>query len=131
MMRIVAACKIYPARSGRPNRLCWDPVIFWSGHSKLYQELPRDWHIADMRPWNGCHGNNPVPCPRPLEQVQYICQSVRADSILDSFLGSGTTSVAAVLAGKRFVSIEQDPVYFDYACRRIQQAVAHARRKTG
>jgi DNA modification methylase len=31
------------------------------------------------------------------------------------------TGVAAVLAGKRFVGIERDPVYFEYACRRIEK----------
>jgi DNA modification methylase len=57
-----------------------------------------------------------------LEQVRYICDSIRANSILDPFLGSGTTGVAAVLAGKRFVGIEQDPAYFKYACQRIERA---------
>lgn len=78
--------------------------------------------MADLPPWDGYKGGNPVPCPRPLEQVQYFCESVRAESILDPFLGSGTTGVAALLAGKRFVGIERDPVYFEYACRRIAKA---------
>jgi len=37
-------------------------------------------------------------------------------------MGSGTTGVTAVMAGKRFVGIERDPVYFEYACRRIAEA---------
>lgn len=120
--RIVAACKIYPPRQdGRPHCLTWDPVIFWSGRSKIYHELPRDWHVAEMPPWTETQRGNPVPCPRPLSQVRFICDSVRAKSILDPFLGSGTTGVAALLAGKRFVGIEQDPVYFEYACRRIEK----------
>jgi DNA modification methylase len=120
--RIVAACKLYPARPGKLACLSWDPVIFWSGRSRIHDELPRDWHLADLRPWDGYRGENPVPCPRPLEQVRYFCESIPADSILDPFMGSGTTGVAAVMAGKRFVGIEQDPVYFDYACRRIESA---------
>lgn len=120
--RIVAACKIPFARSDKPNCLSWDPVIFWSGRSRLHHELPRDWHVADLRPWDGYKGGNPVPCPRPLEQVRYFCDAVKADSILDPFMGSGTTGVAAVLAGKRFIGIERDPVYFQYACQRIQKA---------
>jgi site-specific DNA-methyltransferase (adenine-specific)/modification methylase len=120
--RIIAACKMYPERPGKRACLSWDPVIFWSGRSRIHDELPRDWHLADLRPWDGYTGDNPVPCPRPLEQVRYFCDAIKADSILDPFLGSGTTGVAAVLAGKRFVGIEQDPVYFEYACRRIEQA---------
>ena len=59
---------------------------------------------------------------RTVQQVRYYCESVRADSILDPFMGSGTTGVAALQAGKRFIGVEQDPVYFAYACRRIAAA---------
>jgi len=120
--RIIAACKIYPHSASKNTCLSWDPIIFWSGNSLLRDELPRDWHVADLTGWDGYTGDNPVPCPRPLQQVRYFCDSIRADSILDPFMGSGTTGVAAVLAGKRFVGIEQDPVYFDYAVRRIAKA---------
>lgn len=120
--RIIAACKIYPQRPGKSVCLSWDPVIFWSGRSLLRDELPKDWHIDDLRPWDGYRGENPVPCPRPLSQVRYFCDSIPADSILDPFMGSGTTGVAAVLAGKQFVGIERDPVYFEYACKRIAEA---------
>lgn len=120
--RIVAACKLYRERLGKSTCLSWDPVIFWSGCSRIQDEVPRDWHVADLRPWDGYTGGNPVPCPRPLRQVQYFCESVNAQSILDPFMGSGTTGVAAILAGKRFVGIEQDPVYFEYACQRIAKA---------
>ncbi len=120
--RIVAACKLYPQRSGRTPCLSWDPVIFWSGRTLLRDHLPRDWHMDDLRPWDDYRGDNPVPCPRPLSQVQYFCNSLSCTSILDPFLGSGTTGVAAILAGKRFVGIERDPVYFAYACKRIDRA---------
>jgi site-specific DNA-methyltransferase (adenine-specific) len=124
--RIVAACKLYPQRPGKRNCLSWDPVIFWSGRSRIHDELPTDWHLADLRPYDGYAGDNPVPCPRPLPQVEFICHNIRATSILDPFMGSGTTGVAAVRAGKRFVGIEQDPVYFEYACQRIAQAARAA-----
>lgn len=121
--RIIAACKIYPERTGKSACLSWDPIIFWSGRSRIHDELPRDWHLADLTPYDGYAGGNPVPCPRPLVQVRYVCDSIQADTILDPFMGSGTTGVAALLAGKRFVGIERDPVYFEYACERIARAV--------
>lgn len=121
--RIVAACKIYPEHPDKDACLTWDPVIFWSGRSLLRDELPRDWVVTDLKPWDGYTGDNPVPCPRPLAQVRYFCDSLRAKSILDPCMGSGTTGVAAILAGKTFVGIEQDPVYFEYCCRRIEKAV--------
>lgn len=122
--RIIAACKMYPEIRGQKHRcLAWDPVIFWSGRSLLRDELPRDWHMADLTPWDGYNGDNPVPCPRPLDQVRYFCDSSRAQTILDPFMGSGTTGVAALMAGKHFVGIEQDPEYFKYACQRIERAI--------
>lgn len=120
---IVAACKIYPATDDKPHCYAWDPVIFWSGGSRIFQELPRNWHLTELPPWGQSQADNPVPCPRPLEQVRYFCESIAARRIIDPFLGSGTTGVAAIAAGKQFVGIEQDPVYFEYACRRIEKAV--------
>lgn len=120
--RIVPACKIYPDRRGKRNCLSWDPVIFWSGRSRIHEELPKDWHVADLRPYDGYQGDNPVPCPRPLSQVAFFCASIPARTICDPFMGSGTTGVACALAGKGFVGIERDPVYFEYARQRIEKA---------
>jgi hypothetical protein len=120
--RIIAACKVYPKRPGVQPCLCWDPVIYWCGRGYLRDHLPRDWHVTEMPTWDKTFpDDNPVSCPRPLEQVRYFCDSIRAKTILDPFMGSGTTGVAALLAGKKFVGIERDPVYFDYACRRIAE----------
>jgi hypothetical protein len=72
--------------------------------------------------WAAEVDGNPVPCPKALPQIRYFCDQVRSDAILDPFMGSGTTGVATILAGKRFVGIERDPVYFEYACKRIEAA---------
>jgi DNA modification methylase len=45
------------------------------------------------------------------------------DLVCDPFLGSGTTGVAAVKLGRRFIGIELEPKYFDIACRRISDAL--------
>ena len=47
-----------------------------------------------------------------------------AQTILDPFMGSGTTGVAAVKMGRRFIGIEIEPKYFDMARRRIADALA-------
>jgi len=39
-------------------------------------------------------------------------------------MGSGTTGVAAIQLGRKFIGIEREPKYFDIACKRIEQAVA-------
>ena len=46
------------------------------------------------------------------------------DLVLDPFMGSGTTGVAALRAGRRFIGIELDPTHFDTACRRVAAAAA-------
>jgi len=51
----------------------------------------------------------------------------KAETILDPFMGSGTTGVACVQLGRRFTGIELDPDYFEIACRRIEAAVAEPR----
>jgi DNA modification methylase len=45
-----------------------------------------------------------------------------AQLVLDPFMGSGTTGVAAVQMGRSFIGIEREPKYFDIACKRIEDA---------
>ena len=52
-----------------------------------------------------------------LDQLPKGCST-----ILDPFMGSGTTGVAAVQMGRKFIGIEREPKYFDNACRRIEDA---------
>jgi len=121
--QIVACCKLYPPHRLRTGHVGWDPVIFWSGRTRIQDELSCNWHIADLSRGEPYDARNPVPAPKPLASVRYFCDSVLGQTILDPFMGSGTTGVAAPLAGKRFVGIERDPVYFEYACRRIEAVI--------
>lgn len=70
------------------------------------------------------------PCPRPLGQVQHIVEQwAPPDGVaLDPFMGSGTTGVACLLTGRRFVGIEIDPGYFEVARQRIEVAASSAER---
>ena len=64
------------------------------------------------------------PNEKPVLLMQGLVDvlSNPGDAILDPFMGSGTTGVACVKLGRKFVGIEIDPGYFDIACRRIEQA---------
>jgi site-specific DNA-methyltransferase (adenine-specific)/modification methylase len=55
--------------------------------------------------------------------MEWCLEWIEARTILDPFMGSGTTGVAAVKLGRRFIGIEIEPKYFDIACRRIQDAI--------
>lgn len=71
--------------------------------------------------------NNLHPTVKPLELMRWTLGFVpEAQSILDPFMGSGSTGVAAVQDGRRFIGIEADPAYFDIACRRIEEAQKQA-----
>lgn len=47
-------------------------------------------------------------------------------TILDPFMGSGTTLVACAKTGRKGIGIEQDPTYFQVACERVEKAIAQA-----
>jgi site-specific DNA-methyltransferase (adenine-specific) len=71
--------------------------------------------------WSGEEKAHPTQKPLPV-MLWCIEQSGRAMSILDPFMGSGTTGVAALQLGRKFIGIEREEKYFDIACRRIKQA---------
>lgn len=63
------------------------------------------------------------PTQKPLRLMKWCVDFVPdAETILDPFMGSGTTGVAAVQMGRRFIGIEREPKYFDIACKRIEDA---------
>lgn len=66
-------------------------------------------------------GNNNHPTEKPVQLMRAILEWTEG-TILDPFMGSGTTGVAAVNLGREFIGIEIDPVHFDTACRRIEDA---------
>lgn len=65
------------------------------------------------------------PCPKPLAWMEWLvlrASPLPAETILDPFMGSGTTLVACEKLGRRGIGIELDPHYFDVACRRVEEA---------
>lgn len=65
------------------------------------------------------------PTQKPVALMDWCLGFVpNAKTILDPFMGSGTTGVACVKAGRTFAGIERDPAYFEISCRRIAKAYA-------
>ena len=115
--RQMAACKTFVQM--RKGHVQWahDPVIFWEGTGGVDETL-RDWIVAGPE---FSQGKIDHPCPRPLGHMTRLVGAV-SGTILDPFMGSGTTGVACAKLGRKFIGIELDPGYFDIACKRIQQA---------
>lgn len=63
------------------------------------------------------------PTEKPVSLMSWCLSFVpNAETILDPFMGSGTTGVAAIQMGRKFIGIEREPKYFEIACQRIEQA---------
>lgn len=84
--------------------------------------------------WNGCMRANGEkrgdhPTQKPVGVMAWALQQLPKDArtVIDPFMGSGTTGVACVKAGLSFTGIEREPKYFEAACRRISEAYAQPR----
>lgn len=63
------------------------------------------------------------PTQKPLALMEWCLGFLpNAQTILDPFMGSGTTLVACAKLGRKGIGVELDPEYFDIACRRVEQA---------
>ena len=71
---------------------------------------------------NGITNERAHPTQKPVQLMQWCIKKTKANTILDPFMGSGTTGVASVKRGRKFVGIEIDKGYFDIACKRIEEA---------
>jgi len=63
-------------------------------------------------------------CPKPANVMKWAVNRFTTTTILDPFMGSGTTGVACANLGRRFIGIEIEPKYYDIARKRISEAYA-------
>lgn len=85
----------------------------WTNFGKQVRHLSHHWSGEEKE----------HPTQKPLRVMRWcIDQAGYAQTILDPFMGSGTTGVAAVQMGRQFIGIEREPAYFEIACRRIEDA---------
>lgn len=114
-----------------PSRcwLVWDKGAGFKGRSYAEAELAWASFDANVR----VIGHDPLargdykgkshPTQKPLAVMKWcIEQAGHPQTILDPFMGSGTTGVAAVQMGRQFIGIEREVKYFDIACKRIEEA---------
>lgn len=94
-----------------------------------WTNLPKAVRRIQFR-WNGMIRQNGEPrgdhpTQKPIEVMRWVINHLPEDAqtILDPFMGSGTTGVAAVKLGRKFIGIEIEPRYFDIACKRISDAL--------
>lgn len=114
----------YPAGTGSCSWgfVGWQPIFYYGKDPVLADGRGRasnSFYATDSAEKNG------HPCPKPIGQWTKLLErsTRRGEHILDPFMGSGTTGVAAVKLGRNFTGIEIDPGYFGIACRRIEAAL--------
>ena len=93
-----------------------------SSIGKLYEEYGQRFNVWNIAPEQSqskrCH---PAQFPETLAHDHIISWSNPGDTVLDCFMGSGTTGVACINTGRNFIGIELDDEYFEIAKRRIEE----------
>ena len=97
----------------------WEPVIIYGKTGK--NERQSDYFDATFVKDDSTKGH---PCPKPVKWGIGLSKIVskKGFTILDPFMGSGTTGVACVQTGRNFIGIEIDEGYFKIAEKRIHDA---------
>ena len=98
---------VWPGTNSKGGALKSDRIHFSGGEAKIS-------HAEGM-------GHT---CPKPIAFLEKLLGrfSMAGETILDPFMGSGTTLVACQKMGRAGTGIEIDPDYFDIACRRVEEA---------
>lgn len=94
-------------------------VLFWPGPEHAWPgKRPADVLHAGRPDWR--HRNHPTEKPVTLLEA---CVKWTVGTVVDPFMGSGSTGVACIRLGRQFVGIEIDAGHFATACARIEDAV--------
>ena len=124
---------------GLPAARCWlvwdklngtnefaDCELAWTNLDKPVRRITWMWNGMLRK---GQEERNDHPTQKPLGVMEWCIQQLPADAqtILDPFMGSGTTGVACANLGRKFIGIEREPTYFDIACKRIEAAYRQPR----
>jgi DNA modification methylase len=98
-----------------------DCELAWTNLEKPVRRLEWMWNGMLRK---GREERNGHPTQKPVGVMEWCIQQLPAGctTIMDPFMGSGTTGVACVNLGKRFIGIEREPKYFEIACSRIADA---------
>lgn len=122
---------------GRVGWSQWQPILFYGedvsrgtrNHDGMLKSDRIDF-TGGRAKIDGAAGKG-HPCAKPVAFMDRMIRrwSHAGEKILDPFMGSGTTGVACVQTGRRFIGIEKEPKYFDIAVGRIENALREQRER--
>ena len=117
-------CVYFPTGAGRSRWGfgCFNPILYYGKDPYLARGLGSRPNGTSATHWLADDIDH--PCPKPLRWMKWMVERTSLDgaTILDPFMGSGTTGMACMNLGRKFIGIEIEPKYFDIACRRIEDA---------
>ena len=129
----------------------WDNIYDYPKPKSLITWVKNNWSMGDLHHEHArqtevaffyAMKEHFFPKQRPTDVIEYprtnnefhptekpvglMCKFVEwtSGTILDPFMGSGTTGVAAIQMGRKFIGIEREQKYFETACNRIKQAIS-------
>ncbi len=105
------------ANGGKQMRDLWE---IWEAPAAGGEQVV--WAVPTPGPREKIHGRHPTQKPLALLDRVLAASAAEGALVLDPFSGSGTTGVAAVRAGCRFLGIERDRGYADLAAHRLREA---------
>lgn len=105
------------AYSGGPKDSFSDAELFWTSWRCAREVIRYLWKGVCQDGEKGIKKYH--PSQKPIAVMERCVEMADAETIIDPFMGSGTTGVAAVRLGRKFLGIEKEPKYFDIAKRRI------------
>jgi DNA modification methylase len=97
-----------------------DFEMVWTNLDKACRKIDWLWHGMLRKDNEERFHPTQKPCGLMVWCINQLPE--KTNTILDPFMGSGTTGVASINLGKKFVGIEREQKYFDIACKRIEQA---------
>ena len=121
-------------RSGGIN---FNAGYFLPNYEVIYLLAGPDFHLAPKANAQGCvwkihqETGNPHPAPFPVELAERCIRAVGSGPVLDPFIGSGSTALAAIRAGVDWLGIEKSSAYIDLAKARLAAEEAKKGAATG
>jgi site-specific DNA-methyltransferase (adenine-specific) len=112
----------------RPGGMNYSPAWFVPTHEWIMVLAKPDFRLKSRGVsglgdvWSMRPEKNEHPAPFPIDLPAKAIEATNTGLVMDPFMGSGTTGIAALRAGRQFVGVEVDERYFDMACRRIEAA---------
>lgn len=106
---------------GRWGFTCWHPILYYGKDPYLANGMGhRPNGFQDIAAGEKAKVH---PCAKPIRWMEFAVTkaALERETVLDPFMGSGTTGIACLRLGRKFVGIEQHPPYFAEAVSRLER----------